>query len=172
MAVKSITLPKGIKIDDSKKLTRKQREKSAQWIKQNALMWGIGQASAKYIDKFGITKAENFAFRKAIKAAQEVSGVKIDLVMIDAFYIPRLKGLPMQKQFAFKKGDRKSMNIAAASIIAKVARDQFMAKLSQQARYIPYRWDQNKGYGTKSHIAAITKYGKSDLHRKLFLKKL
>jgi ribonuclease HII len=168
----NVSPPKGIWVDDSKKLTQKQRELASVWIKQNAIAWGIGKASPKYIDKFGITKAENLAFRQAFTSTQKMVEGKIELLMIDAFYVPRLKGIPQSKQFAIKKGDSKSMAVACASIIAKVERDKFMVKLSQNSAYKGYVWDKNKGYGTKAHIKAIALYGPSPLHRRLFLRNI
>jgi len=159
-------------INDSKKLTSKQREVSSKWIKENALSWGIGSVSAKQIDKFGLTKAANSAFRRAINSAQKRGKLKIDQLMVDAFYIPNMKGIPQKNQFAIIGADGKSMSVAAASIIAKVYRDELMAKLATKNAYQKYSWDKNKGYGTKNHREIIKKYGTTQYHRKLFLRKL
>lgn len=94
----------------------------------------------------------------------------IDFLLIDAFYLPYTKGLRRKNQLAIIKGDQKSFSIAAASIIAKVYRDNLMVKLSR--KYEKYGWRKNKGYGTKKHIQAIKKWGITRLHRKQFLSKL
>lgn len=151
-----------VKINDSKKLTANQREKAEVWIKKNALAWGIGEASVGQINRLGIKKASEIAFRKAI------SKVKPDFLLIDAFYIPYVRGLRRKNQLAIINGDEKSISIAAASIVAKVYRDKLMEKLARKNR--KYHWDKNKGYGTKKHQKAIKKYGATRLHRKLFVR--
>src|SRR5258706_5667714 len=151
-------------INDSKKLTPKQRQKADKWIRENALAFGIGQASVAQINKVGIKKASEIAFRKAIKNCGSV-----DYLLIDAFYIPYVKGLRRTNQKAIVKGDTKSLSIASASIIAKVYRDKLMTKLSKDPKYRKYRWAKNKGYGTKEHRSAIKKYGISGQHRTAFV---
>jgi len=158
-----------VAINDSKKLTQKMREKANEWIKNNALAYGIGRASVSEINKFGITKATNLAFRRSITDCQNNAGLKIDYLLIDAFYVPYVKGLRRKNQMPVVKGDTKSISIAAASIIAKVYRDALMARLSRNPKYKKYKWDKNKGYGTKEHRKAIDRYGKSRLHRVSFL---
>jgi ribonuclease HII len=163
--------PVNIRIDDSKKLTASQRLVAARWIRSTALAWGIGKASSKYIDKFGLTKAENFAFRQAVRNAERKGKFRIDELIIDAFFVPHLRGIPKKKQFAIKGADRKSQSVASASIIAKVYRDQLMINLAKNPRYKKYKWDQNKGYGTLAHRQVIAQYGLSVYHRKLFTKR-
>ncbi len=158
----------GAKINDSKKLTKLQREKTAKWIKENAL-WGIGEASASIINRVGIVKATQIAFRKAIKMANGKSANTVDYLLIDAFYIPYVKSLRRKNQLAIVKGDSKSISIAAASIIAKVYRDHLMDKVGKRKRYRKYKWEKNKGYGTKEHLLAIQKYGTNGYHRKQFV---
>lgn len=148
-------------INDSKKLGAKRREVADKWIRKNAEAYGIGQASASQINRLGIKKATEVAFRKAIKNCE----VQIDYLLIDAFYIPYVKGLRRRNQKAIIKGDTKSLSIAAASIIAKVHRDKLMTNLSEKRKYKKYKWDKNKGYGTKEHQKMIRKYGISNLHR-------
>jgi ribonuclease HII len=92
-----------IKIDDSKKLTKLQREKANDWIKENCLAWGIGEASVATINKLGMTKATNIAFRRAIKNCSQKQ--QIDFLFIDAFFIPFVKGLRRKNQLAIVKGD-------------------------------------------------------------------
>ena len=179
---------KPVRIDDSKKLTPKQREISAKWIKKNALAYGIGSISAKVINRIGIAKATQMAFRKAIASAnqrlEQTHTSSIQFLLIDAFFIPFVKGLPrgsryikgngkikspLAKQLAIINGDEKSISIAAASIIAKVYRDNLMQKIGSRARYKKYKWHKNKGYATQEHTAAILKYGITGYHRKQFV---
>ncbi len=158
-------IPLGIRINDSKKLTAAQRELASEWIKENAFAFGIGQANVTQINKFGIKKASEIAFRKAILNCK----VKIDYLLIDAFYIPYVKGLRRKNQLAIIKGDGKSISIAAASIIAKVYRDSLMVTLSKQPKYKKYGWGKNKGYGTREHRNAIKKHGITFKHRIQFV---
>lgn len=155
-----------VKIDDSKKLSAKRRETADRWIYKNAKACGIGSGSVSQINRLGIKKATEIAFRKAIKNC----GVEIDYLLIDAFYIPYVKGLRRKNQKAIIHGDAKSVSIAAASIIAKVHRDKIMTDLSREPKYRKYKWLKNKGYGTKEHREMIQKYGVSKLHRKQFVK--
>ena len=173
-----------IKIDDSKKLTSKQREISAKWIKKNALTYGTGSVSAKVINRVGMAKATQRAFRRAVKKAGEKLDKRIEFLLIDAFYIPYVSGLPRStkkikgngkiensksKQLAIIRGDEKSFSIAAASIIAKVYRDSLMGKIGKRSIYKRYKWFKNKGYATKEHREAILKYGLTGYHRKQFV---
>lgn len=163
-----------IPINDSKKLTSKQRLASSRWIKENALSWGIGFSSVYEINKLGIKKATNKAFRRAIKIANlnlGKQGKSIDHLLIDAFYISYVKGLDRWKQTPIVKGDMKSISIASASIIAKVHRDEYMQKLGMKKDYAKYAWLQNKGYGTKQHREAILRYGITKFHRVAFTRK-
>jgi len=152
-------------INDSKKLTPKKREIADKWTRKNALAWGIGSASVAQINRLGIKKATEIAFRKAIKN----SGVKINYLLIDAFFILYVKGLRRKNQKPIIKGDTKSISIAAASIIAKVYRDKLMADLGKKPKYRKYKWTKNKGYGTLEHRKAIKKYGLTRQHRKQFV---
>lgn len=155
-----------VRVNDSKKLTAKQRKIADKWIRKNAEGFGVGSAGTSQINRLGIKKATEIAFRKAIKN----SGVEINYLLIDAFYIPYVKGLRRKNQKAIIHGDTKSISIAAASIVAKVYRDKLMTDLSKKPRYRKYKWDRNKGYGTKVHRNMIRKYGTTNLHRKQFVK--
>jgi len=159
--------PKDIKIDDSKKLTARQREKAEKWIKQNALVCGIGKVPASTINRIGMGKATKVAFRGAVAEAKR--RVPIDFLLIDAFYVPWVKGLRRKNQKAVIDGDQKSFSIAAASIIAKVYRDKLMQQISLNPKYRKYDWGKNKGYGTKSHQKAIIKLGLTRYHRRVFV---
>jgi len=177
-------------IDDSKKLSADRREESAKWIKKNALSWGVGVGSVTEINRKKITKTCALGFRRAVKSAQSRINVRIEYLLIDAFYIPYVRGLIMPRkkqrkrpinirnlklaksggnQLAIINGDAKSVTIAAASIIAKVYRDRLMQTLSKNPRYKKYSWDKNKGYGTGQHLAAISEFGTTRLHRKDFV---
>jgi len=162
---------KGVKIDDSKRMTAKQREVADKWIRGNALSWGIGETTTNEINRFGIINASNKAFRKAIVQASNKLKTKdlrpIDFLLIDAFYIPFVRGIKRANQMAIIKGDQKSISIAAASIIAKVYRDKLMTRLSK--KYEQYFWYKNKGYGTKAHREAIIEYGITQFHRTQFV---
>ena len=165
-----------------------QKEKAEVWIMKNARAWGVGEASPALINRIGMGKPTRAAFRRAIKAANskfQMPNVKIDFLLIDAFYIPNLDGFPKgrnklkgsknpkykngSKQLAIIKGDEKSFSIAAASIIAKVYRDNLMISISKKNKHKDYGWEKNKGYGTSSHRKAILKYGISGYHRVHFV---
>lgn len=167
-------IPNTIVIDDSKRLRPRQRELSAEWIKKNALAWGIGETSAADINRLGMSKATKKAFRKAISQARQKLEQRIDYLLIDAFFIPYIPGLPTRRkktrrQLPIVGGDQKSVSIAAASIIAKVYRDNLMLRLSKRPKFKKYGWGRNKGYGTKEHQKAIKKYGITRYHRKAFV---
>ncbi|KKQ92530.1 MAG: Ribonuclease HII [Candidatus Woesebacteria bacterium GW2011_GWA2_40_7] len=155
-------------INDSKQLTPRQRKVADKWIRQNALAIGIGQASVAQINRFGIKKASEIAFRKAIKSVS-IKVSSIEYLLIDAFFIPYVRSLRRKNQKAIIKGDTKSISIAAASIVAKVYRDKLMVKISKNPKFRVYKWGKNKGYGTKEHQNAIKKYGATKLHRKAFV---
>lgn len=148
-------------INDSKKLTAKQREQASVWIKENALAWGIGEGSVAEINRLGINGATNRAFRRAVAACP----LKLDYLLIDAFYIPYISGIKKANQHPIVKGDSLSISIAAASILAKVYRDSLMVTLSNNPKNKYYLWHKNKGYGTKDHRGAIEKHGITRLHR-------
>lgn len=176
-----------IVINDSKKLTRLQREKAFSWIKRNAFSWGVGVASVAEINRLGIARATFSAFRRSIRDAERRMGKRVSFILIDAFYIPYVGRLRMPSkeirkanrrsknkkisanQLAIIHGDEKSFSISAASIVSKVYRDRIMEKLSKNRVYKKYNWSKNKGYGTRDHIEALRKYGKTRLHRDLFI---
>ncbi len=181
---RGIKIPKEIEINDSKKLTPLKRKKLNIWIRKNALTWGTGEVSAKVIDRVGVSKATHTAFRRAIENANKRLQRRIDYLLIDAFFVPYVRGLPMRRkkarkdhnlkdgrarQLAIKNGDQRSISIAAASIIAKEYRDNIMKSLGKRPRYKRYLWEKNKGYGTKQHGKAIKKYGISKYHRTQFV---
>ena len=157
-------------INDSKKLSPVKRKMLSRIIKDMSLSYATGYVSNKVINKIGIVKATEKAMRQAIHKLKAKLNKKKVYVLIDAYNIKYLKGIGLKNQKAIIKGDEKSISIAAASIIAKVERDQKMIKLDQ--KYPIYFWKNNKGYGTKKHISALKKSGKSNLHRDLFLRNI
>jgi len=169
-----------ITIDDSKKLTPDKRKEASYWIKENSLAWGIGSVSTAMINKYGLIKATQTSMRRAIYEANKKLPNSIEFLLLDAFYLPFTKGLPSKqknsrkdaqsRQLAITKGDGISMSIAAASIIAKVYRDEIMVNLSRGCIFNYYGWEKNKGYGTKAHLAALHKFGVTRQHRKKFIK--
>ena len=164
-----------------------QREKAARWIKKNSHAWGVGVGSVAEINKLGMSKATNSAFRRAVSQVNQKINTRVDYLLVDAFYIPYVRGLRVGKknglnqrrnpktlingsrQLAIINGDEKSFSIAAASIIAKVYRDKLMEKIGFLSKYKKYGWIENKGYGTKKHQEAIKKYGVTHYHRKRFV---
>jgi len=173
-------------INDSKKLTPNQRVRADEWIKDNALSYGVGVGTPAEINRRGIAKTTASGFRRAIAMTNVSLTSRSNFLLIDAFYIPYVRGISIPKkihrkfttakefsksgqQLAIVHGDEKSFSIAAASIVAKVYRDKLMVKLSNALRYRKYGWDKNKGYGTKLHQEAILKYGTTRLHRKKFV---
>lgn len=153
-------------VNDSKLLNASKREILAKIIKKRCLYFSIAKSPVSFINKYGVAKATKNAFRKALLKIQKKIKINKAYVLIDGFYILYLQGGGLKKQKAIIKGDRKSISIASASIIAKVHRDKLMKKLHQ--KYPMYGFLKNKGYGTKKHREAIKKYGLSDIHRKSF----
>ena len=141
---------------DSKQVRPRFREILARLIKEKAMSWAIAEIPVSTINRLGIGKSTQIAFRKCLKQLPK----KGDFVIVDAFHI---KHVSSKNQKAIKKGDQKSATIAAASIIAKVHRDSQMRKLSK--KYPMYGFGKHKGYGTKRHQEAIRKFGFTKIHR-------
>jgi len=150
------------KINDSKKLTEKQRNDLFYWIIENSISYGIGIVEQNEIDEINILQAA----LKSMK--QAVAGLfpQPNLCLIDG----NKSFFSELKTKTIIKGDSKSFSIAAASIIAKVTRDRIMTSLSNQFR--EYSWESNKGYATQAHISAVKKFGASPIHRKTFLTRI
>ena len=160
----AVILPEHLEIPgltDSKKLTDKKRRELFPIIKEQAIAYGIGLASEKEIDEINILQATFLAMERALAQL----AVKPDLALIDG---NREKdfGIPVK---TVVKGDSLSANIAAASVLAKVTRDDIMMEMAES--YPEYGFDIHKGYGTKAHYAALTEHGACEAHRKTFLKK-
>ena len=145
-------------LKDSKSLTQEKRKSLSDYIKKNSI-WAIGKASAEEIEKINILQASLLAMKRAIKKLKK----KPSYVLIDGNKIPDLNNYNLK---AIVKGDQKIPSISAASIVAKVSRDQFIITLSSKNK--DYHWDQNFGYGTKQHLKAIKKFGITKHHRKNF----
>jgi ribonuclease HII len=149
-------LPEGL--NDSKKITAKNRERIAEELKQTALAYAVGQIEAEEIDRINILQAT----KKAMRLAVEKLDPKADFLLIDAVQLREIS-IP---QKSIIKGDAISASIAAASIIAKTYRDDLMRELDKI--YPAYGFAGHVGYGTKAHFEAIRKYGACPLHRKSF----
>lgn len=147
-------IPSGLA--DSKLLTATKRKRIAQEIRNVSLGVYIAQISSDKITKVGLSKATNLVFREIARKIRP----KADFCLIDAFYI---KYFSRKKQLAIKHGDAICASIAAASIIAKVYRDELMEKLG--FKYPKYNFAKNKGYGTLEHQNAISRYGYTKIHR-------
>jgi ribonuclease HII len=145
-------------IDDSKRLTELQREHLAVRIRARARAWAVASAEPEEIDRLNILRATYLALQRAVEGL--VDGP--DLLLMDAFTVPALK-LP---QKAVIKGDALSVSIAAASILAKVARDEMMRECD--ARYPGYGLAHNMGYASEDHREAIRRIGPSEIHRRSF----
>lgn len=149
-------------INDSKKLSEKKREMLFDEITEKAIAYSIASIDEKIIDEVNILNATHMAMNKAVS---EMS-VKPDYVLIDGNSIKNMT-TPHQ---TIVKGDAKSISIAAASILAKVARDRFICEIAD--KYPEYEFKKHKGYGTKVHTDALKKYGPCEIHRKSFLTKI
>ena len=149
-------LPEGL--NDSKKISAKNRQRIAEEIRANAVCYAIGQIEAEEIDRINILQAT----KKAMQSAIENLAPKADFLLIDALQLKEIN-LP---QKAIIHGDAISASIAAASIIAKTYRDNLMSELDKI--YPEYGFSSHVGYGTKAHFEALRKYGACPLHRKSF----
>ena len=151
-----------IGLRDSKKLSPARREKLYAEIMQKARAWGVGQASPGEIDTLNILQATMLAMRRAIEALSESLGEWPSKALIDGNRCPIL---PIASE-AIIKGDAKEPAISAASIIAKVTRDQQMQVLHTQ--YPQYGFNQHMGYPTEAHMQALKQYGPCEEHRRTF----
>ena len=162
-------------INDSKKLSAKRREELSDVIKERAVAWGLGIADNNEIDELNILEATKTAMKRAVAAVRDMLAERgllttdgtakaQDILLIDAVKLDA--GMPSE---SIIKGDEKCLCIAAASIVAKVARDSFMTEMDSV--YPGYDFAGNKGYGTAKHYEGLRTLGKTPIHRKTFLKK-
>ncbi len=143
---------------DSKQLRPDQRSKLEPLIKQSVLSWGVGFATCHEIDELGILPATRLAMMRALDNLK----MPPSHLLIDALFLPEIE-IP---QTSLIKGDQRSLSIAAASILAKTARDRWMVEYSTQAG--AYDFEHNKGYGTRTHLAALERCGPCPQHRRYY----
>ncbi len=146
-------------INDSKKISKKTRDKLRPIIKKNALKYSIAHVYPEKIDKINILNASILAMHKAINKIT----TKINFIIVDGNKFKSFKNIAHK---TIIKGDEKYLSIAAASILAKTERDEYMLKIHKE--FPEYGWDKNKGYPTKFHKQAILKFGTTKYHRKSF----
>jgi len=157
----AVILPQGVAIegvDDSKRLSPAMREELAAEICARAICYAIGAASAREIDRLNILRATHLAMRRAVQRLR----VRPQHLIVDGLPVPALG----EDHTAVVEGDRRVHSIACASILAKVTRDRLMRRLA--ARYPGYGWEQNAGYATAEHRAAIQRLGLTPHHRRSF----
>lgn len=158
----AVILPLGFShnlIQDSKKLSEKKRNEAFKIIQENAISFSIGISEPEEIDLINILQATFVSMKKAINGLSIIPSK----LLVDGDKFPGHNGIPSE---CIIKGDSKVQSISAASIIAKVTRDNLMKNLSKD--FPQYYWESNVGYGTKDHMDAITKNGLSKHHRKSF----
>ncbi|KXB37381.1 ribonuclease HII [Bacteroidales bacterium KA00251] len=146
-------------LNDSKKLSPRQRESLRKEIEAKSKAYAIGVASVEEIDQINILNASFLAMHRAIESL----ALSPSFLLIDGNRFTPYKDIPFQ---CFIKGDARFQSIAAASILAKTHRDEYMLNLHKE--YPQYEWNNNKGYPTRKHIEAIQKYGLTPYHRKTF----
>ncbi len=158
----AVILPEGYcneLLNDSKKLSEHRRDELRTIVERDALAWAVGVVTAEEIDHINILNASFLAMHRAIDALT----VRPEHLLIDGNRFKPYRNIP---HTCIVKGDGKMMSIAAASILAKTHRDEFMARIHEE--FPQYAWNINKGYPTKAHRAAISQYGPSPYHRKSF----
>ncbi len=143
---------------DSKQLSERARQRWDERLRRQAAGWALGEAGAGEVDRLNILVATRLAMERAVAALD----VEPDLLLVDALELPALK----MRQWPLVRGDERSLSIAAASVIAKVHRDQFMRQMD--ALYPQYRFASHKGYGTSAHRHAVARWGPCALHRLTF----
>lgn len=149
-------------ITDSKLLTPKKREHLNNFILENCLCYSIYQVTNQEIDALGLSACTQKAFSGVIKSL----AIKPEHILTDAFPV---KGYPRTIQTNITAGDRVSITISAASIVAKVFRDKLMCDLGNTPEFAMYNFARHKGYGTKLHLQKISQYGISNIHRYTFI---
>lgn len=171
----AVVLPQDFRnemLNDSKQLTEKQREQLRPIIEQEALAWAVAEVTAAEIDQINILNASLLGMRRALdKVGQQLARThqSIEHILVDGNrwkpYVPEGGVLEVPARTVVH-GDATYMSIAAASILAKTYRDDYMRRLSQQ--YPQYGWDRNMGYPTKEHYEALKQFGPTPYHRLTF----
>lgn len=162
VACAAVILPDGFEcqgLDDSKKLTERQRDLLRPFIEENAIAWSVVMVDVEEIDRINILNSSILGMHRALESLL----VSPQHIIVDGNRFKPFKEIPYT---TIVKGDSKYMSIAAASILAKTHRDELMNSLHE--RYPQYAWNVNKGYPTKKHREAIAKYGATPLHRGSF----
>lgn len=157
-------------IDDSKRLTPEKREGLSKVIQEQAV-WGIGEVAVNVINKVGIVRSTHLAMIQAVENLNLKLRATNMVLLVDGVAVPAFAEKEWSHQ-SIVKGDQKSISIAAASIIAKVFRDNLMSSLDLDPKFGNYAWGKNKGYGTKTHLEAIMRFGPTELHRRDFLRSM
>lgn len=158
----AVILPRNFKnklLNDSKQLKESERNLLRPLIEEKAIAWAVASVSHEEIDEINILNASFLAMHRAIHKLKKMP----QLLLIDGNRFNKYEGIPHQ---CIVEGDAKYASIAAASVLAKTYRDEFMLRLHKQ--YPHYVWDSNKGYATKKHRAAIREHGITPVHRKSF----
>ena len=146
-------------LNDSKQLSEKKREELKPFIEENALAFGISFVWQKEVDEINVLQASITGMHRSI----EMLKIQPEYIIVDGNKFKNYKNIPHK---TIVKGDAKYLSIAAASILAKTYRDEYMAKIHQE--FPMYNWHKNKGYPTKEHRNAIREFGVTDYHRKTF----
>ncbi len=147
------------KLNDSKQLTREDRFALREEIQRDALAWAVAEATHQEVDEINILNASFLAMHRALEKLAQVP----ELILVDGNRFKKYRQIP---HHCIVKGDGKFLSIAAASVLAKTARDEYMEAMAQQ--YPGYFWETNKGYPTKQHRDAIRALGLTPLHRRSF----
>lgn len=168
----AVLLPPGFRderLNDSKKMTEHDRYALREVIEREAVAWGVGEVTAAEIDEINILNASFRAMRRALTQLQErlPKGVEVERLLVDGNRF-RLGTLTIPYE-CIVKGDAKLAPIAAASVLAKTYRDDYMIRLHEE--YPVYGWDRNKGYPTRFHREAVAEYGLSPYHRITFCRR-
>jgi ribonuclease HII len=158
----AVILPQNFRhklLNDSKQMTEAERNKLRPVIEKKAIAWAVASVTHEEIDEINILNASFLAMHRALDMLKQVP----QLLLIDGNRFNKYKSVPHQ---CIIEGDAKYASIAAASVLAKTYRDEFMLQLHEQ--FPKYAWHTNKGYATKEHRVAIAEYGITTMHRKTF----
>jgi len=158
----AVILPEGfshILLNDSKQISEKKRQELRPFIEKNALAFGVAFVHQEEVDQLNVLQASITGMHRAIDALK----ITPEFIIVDGNKFRDYKEIPHK---TIVKGDAKFMSIAAASVLAKTYRDEYMEKIHQE--YPAYNWQKNKGYPTKEHRNAIRKFGATKYHRKTF----